>query len=354
VVTDTRLSEVDGERGELLIAGLPVEQVAAGGFESACALLWDSVSTAPAAIPDATRQGEIATELGLARRRAWTLLGDLGGALSLPNAMDALRASMAHLSASAWPDDAPRLTGAMAVFAAAWGRICEGKAPIEPHPRRTHAADYLRMLHGQVPTPAEERALSTYLATVCEHGMNASTFAARIVASTESDSVSSVVAGIGALKGRLHGGAPGPVLDMLDAIADSGDASAWLRAEIARGQRIMGMGHRVYRTRDPRAHVLEAALTVLDRKSRRIALARDVEATAERLLAAAKPGRALRANVEFYTAVLLEALAIPRTMFTATFAVGRVAGWCAHSEEQRQSGRLIRPRARYVGARPAA
>jgi citrate synthase len=206
------------------------------------------------------------------------------------------------------------------------------------------------------------RGLDAYLVTVVDHGLNASTFTARVVASTASDTVSSVVAAIGALKGPLHGGAPGPVLDMLDGAARLGTERAWLLAEIAAGRRIMGRGHRVYRVRDPRAAVLERAVERLDRElaasggadaehtRQRLAAARAMERAAEAVLAERHPERQLRANVEFYTAVLLEAVGIPRELFSAVFAVGRSAGWLAHIEEQRRTGRLIRPQSRYVGA----
>jgi citrate synthase len=186
--------------------------------------------------------------------------------------------------------------------------------------------------------------------------MNASTFAARVVTSTQSDPVSSVVAAVGALKGPLHGGAPGPVLDMLDRIGDPAQVRPWLEAELAAGRRIMGLGHRIYRVRDPRAFVLERALGALEREGAtgRLALARLVERTAEELLAARHPDRPLRANVEFYTALLLEAVGLDRAAFTVTFAVGRCAGWLAHIAEQRRTGRLIRPGSRYVGPLPAA
>ena len=210
------------------------------------------------------------------------------------------------------------------------------------------------------------RALNAYWVTVSDHGLNASTFAARVVASTGSDVVSCVAAALGALKGQLHGGAPGPVLDMLDATRDS-DPRAWLKAELAQGRRIMGIGHRIYRVRDPRALVFERALSALAEEhgesadpnaesaltAARLAHAQRVEQAAVGLLAERHPERPLRANVEFYTALLLEALAIPRALFTAVFAIGRAAGWLAHVEEQRRTGKLIRPASRYVGALPA-
>lgn len=163
------------------------------------------------------------------------------------------------------------------------------------------------------------------------------------------------MAAIGALKGPLHGGAPGPVLDMVEAIGSPERARPWLEAELAAGRRIMGMGHRLYRVRDPRAAVLERTVEQLEcagGAASRLALGRAVERAAERLLQERHPERALRANVEFYTALLLDAVGLRRALFTPTFAVGRVAGWCAHVREQRLSGRLIRPAARYVGRMP--
>jgi citrate synthase len=375
LVADTELSEVDGEQGRLVLRGHSVEVLAPRAtLEAVAALLWSGVS------PDDTEsERQMRVAFGAGRLRAFARLGRLGDALSHPDAMDALRASVAQLEChaphapsieldagvprgpraelEATREEGARLAGAVAVFAAAWARRAHGLEPIAPDPALPHAADYWRMLHAAPPSAAVERALSTYLVTVADHGMNASTFAARVVASTGSDAVSAVVAGIGALKGPLHGGAPGPVLDMLDAIRASEHAGAWLAAELAAGRRIMGMGHRVYRVRDPRAAVLEAALERLESHggaSERLPLARAVERAALDLLAGRRPERALKTNVEFYTAVLLDALAIERTLFSATFAVGRVVGWYAHVREQQRTGRLIRPSSRYVGPEAAA
>ncbi len=192
--------------------------------------------------------------------------------------------------------------------------------------------------------------------TVIDHGMNASTFTARVIASTQAHPSLAVAGAIGALSGPLHGGAPGPVLDMLDAIGRPEDAAAWLSAELAAGRRIMGMGHRVYRVRDPRVVVLERAARELEEAglgTPRLALAKAVEAAAEALLSAKNPDRSLKANVELATAVLLDAVGVPRALFSAMFAAGRVAGWLAHIAEQQHSGRLIRPESRYVGPRAA-
>ena len=267
--------------------------------------------------------------------------------------MDALRAALGHLRTTGDDArDAIAAIGAAAVFVAAWSRKRRGAAPVAPDPSHAHAGDYLRMTLGTAGDAAQERALDTYLATVIDHGMNASTFTARVVTSTASDLISAVVAGVGALKGPLHGGAPGPVLDMLDAIGEPSRAEAWLLGELTAGRRIMGMGHRIYRVRDPRAAVLEEAVRPL--ASPRLALARAVEHAAGKILRDRKPDRPLAANVEFYTAVLLDAVGLPREQFAPTFAVGRVAGWSAHVCEQRRVGKLIRPASRYVGDVSAA
>src|SRR5262249_29453812 len=244
-----------------------------------------------------------------------------------------------------------RLIGTVAVVAAAWARRGAGRPPLPPTPGLRHAEDYLAMVRGAPPAPAESAAADAYLVTVVDHGMNASTFPARVVAPAASEGAPAVTAAAGALKGPRHGGAPGPVLDMLDAVGRADRARAWLDGELAAGRRIMGMGHRVYRVRDPRAAVLERAISHLA-ASERLTLARAVEREAEALLAARHPDPPLKANVEFYPAVLLEALGLPRTLFTPTFAVGRVVGWLAHVDEQRRTGRLIRPAARYVGPMP--
>ena len=211
------------------------------------------------------------------------------------------------------------------------------------------------MLDGKVPSPARLRALETYLNTVIDHGLNASTFTARVIASTGSDLVSAVTGAIGALKGPLHGGAPRPALDMVFAIGDASRAEAFLRNKLESGERLMGFGHRVYKVRDPRADVLAAAAELLftsgeaDRKL--YELARAVESVAIRLLDEYKPGRNLRTNVEFYTALLLHGIGLDVSRFTPTFAISRVAGWVAHALEQRRANRLIRPQSVYVGPR---
>lgn len=352
VVAETELSHVDGDAGELWIRGERVEGLAEErSFEEAAWLLW--TGALPADV------GSVRAALGRARVRAFERLDPADPALRAADGMDALRAlvSRAELPQEGGAiERALALMASVGVAAAAWQRTLHGGALVDPDPALGHAADVLRMVQGETADPAREAALDRYLVTVIDHGMNASTFAARVVASTGSDEVSAIVAAIGALKGPLHGGAPGPVLDMLDAVGTPERAAAWIEGELAAGRRIMGMGHRVYRVRDPRAAVLERGIEALERAGTargRLALARAVEHAAEAALAARRPDRALRANVEFYTAVILDAVGLDRRAFTPTFAVGRVAGWCAHVHEQRRAGRLIRPASRYVGPVPS-
>ncbi len=341
VVAETRISDVDGARGRLVIAGADIEEIAGTiTFEAAAARVLEAANTP-------------AHELGPARAAAFERLSRLGDALDAPDGMEALRAGLAHLRAIGdLARDATMAIGAAPVLVAAWHRRRGGYAPIAPDPTAGHAADYLRML-GLPATPAFTTALDTYLVTVVDHGMNASTFAARVVAATRSDLVSAVVAGVGALKGPLHGGAPGPVLDMLDAVGTPKNAEPWLRGELAAGRRIMGMGHRVYRVRDPRAAVLEKAIARLELESPRLDLARAIEAAATKILAEKYPERPMGANVELNTAILLDAIGLPRGLFSPTFAVSRIAGWSAHVIEQRALDRIIRPGSRYVGPLPS-
>jgi citrate synthase len=351
VVAESALSRVDGEAGRLIIAGYDVAELAEHtSFEQVCALLWEGLP------PSAATHAAYRARLSEARVRAFDALPRLTHALAMDDPMEALRASLALLAAEEGDGlaQATAITAATAVFAAARARSGHGLPALAPDPTLDHARDYLRMVRG-VDDERAAAALGRYLVTLCDHDMNASTFAARVVTSTGSDMVSAIVAAVGALKGPLHGGAPGPVLDMLDAVAAHGDARSWLEAELAAGRRIMGMGHRVYRVRDPRAGVLEGALQLLGTEPGvrpRLEVGRRVELAARQLLRERSAARRLEANVEFYTAVLLDAVGLDRRDFTPTFATARVAGWCAHVLEHRRTGRLVRPALRYVGPLP--
>jgi citrate synthase len=343
IAAETVLSHVDGEAGRLIIRGHDLEDLAGRStYEVATALLWDDF--APTA--------NLRTELGAARVRAFETFKPLAEQASRLTAVEAMRlllASLADDDRSKEPVDTLAAAGVAAAMAA---RLTTGHTVIAPDPGLLHAADVLRMLRGAPGDADEVHAFETYLVTVIDHGLNASTFAARVVASTAAGLPSAVTAALCALKGPLHGGAPGPVLDMLDAIATPANADAWIAAALKRGERLMGFGHRVYRVRDPRASVLKAAVAKLKGRANRIAFAEAVEAAALRALKGFKSERRLDTNVEFYTALLLEALAIPREAFTPVFALARTAGWIAHIREQELGGRLIRPQSRYVGPWP--
>ena len=269
--------------------------------------------------------------------------------------MDALRmglaASTLGTAESASEETARRVVAVVPTIVATYWRYRRGNEPVPPREDLGHAANYLYMLTGTEPDEAAVRGLETYLNTVVDHGVNASTFTARTVVSTQSDLISAATAAVGSLKGPLHGGAPGPVLDMLRTVHERGDPDAYVREKLDAGERLMGFGHRVYRVRDPRAAVLSSAADHLyqGRDDDFFETVRAFETVAVDALAARGGDRRLDTNVEFYTAALLEGVGIPMELFTTTFAVSRVAGWMAHCLEQRADNRLIRPISRYVG-----
>ena len=351
VAAETVLSEVDGQAGRLIIRGRSLDELAGRvRYEALAALLLDGFfDDLPA---------DLAPALGRARAEVFGEVAALDSGLLDLAPVEAVRALTARLADGDDLATALRLIAAPAVFTPAVVRAQAGQAPVAPDPALGHAADVLRMLRGETPSPAESEALDAYLVTVSDHGLNASTFAARVVASTRAGLTSAALAGICALKGPLHGGAPGPVIEMLDAIGPPSNARTWIEAALDRGDRLMGFGHRVYRVRDPRADALKAAVRRLDLASSarpgRLAMAEAVEAAALAILKARKPGRPLETNVEFYTALLLEALGLPPAAFTCVFAMGRSAGWIAHAREQVAGGRLIRPQSHYVGPMPKA
>ena len=235
------------------------------------------------------------------------------------------------------------------LICALW-RLRQGLEPIAPNPALDYAANYLFMMQGREPAPEHAAAVEKYLISTIDHGFNASTFTARVITSTGADLVAAVVGGIGALSGPLHGGAPSRALQMLDEIGTAERAEPWLRAAVERGDRLMGFGHRVYKTDDPRSLMLRDVAEELG--GEKMDLARHIEGTAVNVLDELKPGRRLYTNVEFYAGIVMDACGIPRELFTPTFAASRVIGWCAHILEQAADNRLIRPSAQYVGPPP--
>src|ERR1700693_558613 len=319
---ETVLSHVDGERGELIIAGERIgDLVGQTGFEGVPARLWSGGTGQPVG------EASVRAALGAARERAFIRLPDLLGSTRDLSIVDGFGAAIAGLQAeSGWPQEAP-IVGAFAVIAGALVQRAAGADPVAPDPTASHAADTLSMLLGRKPDAREVAALDAYLVTVCDNGMNASTFATRVVASTQADLFASVTAGYCALTGPLHGGAPEPVLEMLDAIGGPERLKPRGASALARGERLMGFGHRIYRVRDPRADVLKGAIERLAGDGTDLPFAGEVEAYIRAALRREKPDRPLDTNVEFFTAILLDALAIPRQAFTPLFAVARSAGW---------------------------
>jgi citrate synthase len=351
VAAETQLSHVDGEAGQLIIRGISLDHLAGqASCEDVVALLFEGLL---GPMPDRT---ELARRLGEKRADVFAHVGAIDDALLELPPVDIMRALIARLPDGDDLETALRLLAAPAVFLPAALRLKRGESPLAPTPALSHAADILAMLGAKLPSRQDVAALDAYLVTISDHGLNASTFASRVVASTKAGLTSSVLAAIGALKGPLHGGAPGPVLDMLDAIGTPENAETWLSDALDHGERLMGFGHRVYRVRDPRADALKGALKRLivahPANRDRIQLAEAVERSALAILKARKPERPLDVNVEFYTALLLDALNFPREAFTGVFAIGRTVGWIAHAREQALEGRLIRPRSLYVGPLP--
>ena len=346
IAARTAISRIDGERGELIIGGFRVDELAArASFEETTWLLWHG------ALPSATELDSFRSTLAAERVLDPAIVEVLRAcARRRIDPMDALRIAAGMISLSS--SDAVAIVGRVPTMVAAYWRLGRGEDVVAPRTDLGHAANFLYMLRGAVPDPEHVRGLETYLNTVIDHGLSASTFTARVITSTGSDLVSAIVGAIGALKGPLHGGAPGPALDMVFEIGEASRAEPILRRKIESGQRLMGFGHRVYKVRDPRADVLAAAAERLFTRAGDMslyALARAVETTALRLLDEYKPGRRLQTNVEFYTALLLHGLGLDASLFTPTFAVSRVAGWIAHAMEQSRANRIIRPQSEYAG-----
>ena len=290
---ETVLSHVDGARGELIIAGEHVADLAAkSSFEGVTARLWSG------ATGRTIGEADVRKSLGAARERAFARLSDLMPATRGMSIVDGFRAAIAGLRAESGLDHEATIVGAGPVIAGALVQRAKGRAPIAPDSNLSHAADTLAMLRGARPAQPEAAALDAYFVTVCDHGMNASTFTTRVIASTQADLFASITGGYCALTGPLHGGAPEPVLEMLDAIGSSERIQPWVDSALARGERLMGFGHRVYRVRDPRADVLKGAIERLAGEGADLPFAGEVEAYIRAALRRKNPDRPLETNVE--------------------------------------------------------
>jgi citrate synthase len=341
IAAETILSVSDQTNGMVWVRGhnLPA-LVADHGFEGTVALLWDGFAG-----EGLTRSG-ISDAFGQARIDAFATLQAW-----LPQAGGRPLFEGVRIAIAAQPDtaDATALVAALTVAVPALVRQASGLSPVAPDPSLSTAGDLLRMLRGAPPEPANIAALDTYFTVMAESGLSASAFTARVVASTRACLTASVLAAWCAFTGALHGGAPGPTLDLLDAAEAVADLESWLEAKLRSGERLMGFGHRVFHGNDPRAEAMRRSMQAMGPDAGRLAFADRLEKAVAVAIDRVKPGRTLPPNVEIMAALLLDAVGIPREAFTLVFAVGRSAGWLAHAMEQQKTGRMIRPTSAYVG-----
>jgi citrate synthase len=339
---ETELSHVDGERGRLTYRGYRIgDLVEHGSYSTVANLLWTGEWDGGTRLPTMPVPDAVMSVLRAIPHDA--------------KPMDALRTGV-----SAWgttqqldwpptPEHARALTAFSPSALAAFARLRQGKDPVDPDPGLDLVEGFLYQLNGEKPDPGTARALDAYFIVGAEHGFNASTFTARVITSTRSDIASAVSGAIGTMKGPLHGGAPSEVVDQLSQVGSVEKAEEWLTGALDRGERLMGFGHRVYRAYDPRAAALRKVAEAMEHKPDWLDLAIQVEDVALRLLAERHPDRALKTNVEYYAAPVLQGVGLTPDLFPATFSLARHAGWTAHVLEQAGSNRLIRPDVRYVG-----
>lgn len=349
VAAETVLSHSDGAQGILWVRGYTLaELVARFGYEGAVGLLWEGFAG------DGLDRETVRSQLGAARVSAFAGLDEwLDRAGSRP-VVEGVRLALALLPDNALP---ATILGTLPVAIGALLRRRQGGAPLAPDPELSTAADLLQMVHGHPVEPAMAEALDTYWTALIDNGLNTSAFTARVIASSRASLASAALGAYCAFTGPLHGGAPGPTLDLLDEAEASGDVLSWAERKLAAGERLMGFGHRVFKDGDPRALVLREALrrlgATLGPAVGRLAFAAEVERGVAAAFARLKPGRKpLQPNVEINAALLLDAVGLPRDAFMPVFAVARCAGWLAHAMEQQREGRLVRPSSAYIGPRP--
>ncbi|MEV6116954.1 citrate synthase/methylcitrate synthase [Streptomyces sp. NPDC052109] len=360
VVTDTEIGDVRGLEGFYHYRQYSaVELAQTRGFEDVWHLLVHGT------LPDPRRRAAFTAETAGLRRlpeEVRSVLPAIAAASRLSGPLAGMRTALSLLGAAKGfrpvydiePDrrraDTVAACAAVPTLLTALYRLGQGLDPVEPREDLSYAANYLYMLTGSVPDPRQARAVEQYLISTIDHGFNASTFTARVIASTGADVAACLVGAVGALSGPLHGGAPSRALDTLDAIGTPDRIDSWIRERVLAGDRIMGFGHAVYRTEDPRSRMLREI--ALGFGGPRVAFAVEVERQVEAILAELKSGRELHTNVEFYAGVVMELCGLPREMFTPTFAAARVVGWSANILEQAADSKIIRPVARYVGPEP--
>lgn len=350
VAAQTEISMVDGANGRLVYRGYVIADLAEDmSFEEVAHLLWKGQ------LPTRAELDALTLELAGSRKLTEAATRTLESLPTDTDPMDVLRSVVSvqgveHRLEKPTIPLAIHATASFPTILANFHRRRLGLPAVNPRADLGHAANYLYMMNGKESSPEVVRALNTYLVLLADHGMNASTFTARVIASTDSDLTSSLVGAVGALKGPAHGGAPSAVIDQLDQIGTADNAERWLRDARAHKVKFMGFGHRVYRTYDPRARILKGMCERMNPGF--FELASKVEDVALQILHEQHPERPQSTNVEFYSAGVLQAIGLPKEFFTPTFAVSRVAGWSAHVLEQVANNRIIRPQSQYIGPEP--
>ena len=342
VAGETALSQVDGERGRLLYRGYRIgDLVERGTYGAVANLLWTGEWDREHRLPTGPIPDSVLTALRALPTNA--------------KPMDALRTAVSAWGATQalpWPptvEQARALTSFSPSALAAFARLRQGEEPVEPDPSLDLVSGFLYQLTGERPDGSTARALDAYFIVGAEHSFNASTFTARVITSSRSDIASAIVGAIGTMKGPLHGGAPSEVVDQLAKVGSKEHAEQWIREALDRGERLMGFGHRVYRAYDPRAAALRKVAESMEHKPDWLQLAIEVEDVALRILAERHPERAIKTNVEYYAAPVLQGVGLTPDLFPATFSLARHAGWTAHVLEQAATNRLIRPDVIYIG-----
>ncbi|WP_108669389.1 citrate synthase/methylcitrate synthase [Peribacillus acanthi] len=349
IAAETSLSYIDGEQGYLLYRGREAKELALKySFEAVAYFLWNG------RFPSRYEEDVIQKQMQRARilpEYAIRLIESLPLNIGI---METVRTVLSSLGTEDYDwkpsmDQAIKMVAIMPTIIAYRYRVMNGLPVVAPNGNLSHVENFLYMLYGERPSQANLKALESYMVLTMEHGMNASTFTARVIASTESDMVSAIVGALGAMKGPLHGGAPTGIIKMLDEIKEKPFAEKWIREKLENQEKIMGFGHRIYRSRDPRAVALQQVVSSIQGNNHWLDLASHVEKTAIHLLEEYKPGRRLYTNVEFYAAAVMKSIQMHPDLFTPTFSASRTVGWTAHVLEQAEDNTIFRPEARYKG-----
>ncbi|MFC3884922.1 citrate/2-methylcitrate synthase [Bacillus songklensis] len=352
VAAETKVGHVDGEKGQLIYRGYWAKDLAIHySFEEVAHLIWHN------SLPNSTELAGLEEQMKNERDLPSYILTIMDHLPNNTEMMSVLRTCISALGDStySWPptiDQAIRLTSITPTIIAYWFRKQNGLEYIKPNQNLDHVANYMYMITGEIPSENSVKALSAYFILTIEHGMNASTFSSRVVSSTESDMVSAICAAIGAMKGPLHGGAPSGVIEMLEEIGSEDNIETWVRTKLESGEKIMGFGHRVYKTHDPRAEALKVVSEQIAGSDDWFKLILQIEKETLKLLNEYKPGREIYTNVEYFAAAVMKSINLSAELFTPTFTASRMVGWTAHVLEQSEDNRIYRPQSNYIGFIP--